>query len=84
MRFSKGVKWRAYRDGIVVYAPSTCETHILEPQFAAFFRSVASQRLNFENNGEANEMTSDAVAEAGMVESLVRELVSLKIIDLGN
>ena len=84
VRFGRGVKWRAYEDGIVVYVPATCETHILEPQFAAFFRSIASRPFEVENSNPMGEDTFDAVDEPGDAGSLVQELVSLKIIDVVN
>ena len=84
VRFSQGVKWRAYEDGIVVYAPATCETHILEPQFAAFFRAIASQSSEVVNDHPTDEKEFGAVAESWMAESFVQELVSLKILDVGN
>lgn len=84
VRFSQGVKWRAYKDGIVVYAPATCETHILEPQFAAFFRAIACRPSEVENDHPLDEKTFGAVAESWMAGSFVQELVSLKILDVGN
>ena len=84
VRFGRGVQWRAYEDGIVVYVPATCETHILEPQFAAFFHSLASRRSEVENSNPMGEDTFEAVDEQGDAASLVQELVSLKIIDVVN
>ena len=84
VRFGRGVNWRAYEDGIVVYVPATCETHILEPQFAAFFRSIAFRPSEVENSNSMGEDAFDAVAEPWDAGSLVQELVSLKIIDVVN
>ena len=30
LRIKAGVKWRVFDDGLVVYVPETCETHLLD------------------------------------------------------
>ena len=84
VRLGVGTKWRAYEDGVVVYVPATCETHILEPQFAAFFRSVAAQLSGVENGDPADDQAFGAGAEPLIAGSFVQELVSLKILDVVN
>ena len=82
--FGHGVKWREYEDGVVVYVAATCETHILEPQFAAFFRLVASQASKpGAGNNELPESPSE-FRDPLITGSFLQELVSLKILDPGN
>jgi len=73
MRIGSGVKWREYDDGIVVYVPATCESHILAKHFAPFFH--ASSPL---------EPFDCEVAISSFPVQFVEELVSLKILDPGN
>lgn len=35
---SKGVKWRSWADGIAVFVPSTCETHVFSPELFSVFQ----------------------------------------------
>ena len=38
-RLAEGIRWRAWDDGIAVFIPSTCETHILSPELLPLFEN---------------------------------------------
>ena len=84
MQLGRGVKWRAFDDGVVVYVPATCETHLLAPELAQIIgcRTPGS-------SGSAGGAGQPAVdfSSAGASEGAARfipELVALKILDAGH
>ncbi len=84
MKFGNGVKWRAYDDGVVVYVPASCETHVLPPHFAAFFRSVDSNSAKPTTAFITLAADSSTIPPMGIDEPFLSELVALKILDAGN
>ena len=84
MQLGRGVKWRAYDDGIVAYVPATCETHILPPHFAAFFRSVASWSSGPVKTANTLAQDSSETPAPGVEDQFISELIALKILDAGN
>ena len=83
-RLGQGVKWREYDDGIVVYVPATCETHILQPHFAAFFRASELQSVEPVKGINTVAQSSGDAAGPGLSGQFAEELVLLKIFDAGN
>ena len=81
MQLGRGVKWRAYEDGIVVYVPATCETHVLPPHYAVFFRSCSSPCV--ETASGINTLAEDSidVVDALASREFAKELTTLKILD---
>lgn len=58
-----GVKWRGYRDGVVVFVSSTCETHVLTPELAPVLRAGAAIRVpeSPETAGPVTQVDPDRV-----------------------
>lgn len=80
MRLNDGVKWRTFDDGLVVYVPATCETHILPPHFAAFFCALTSQKGALPFNLDALNLTCIESGFPVVSDQLIEELISLKIV----
>lgn len=81
MKLRSGVKWRAYGDGVVVYVPATCETHVLAPELADIICSRTA-----ESSGPAGGVDSLAVdftetSASGVADQFIDELIALKILD---
>ncbi len=82
LKLRSEVQWRGYEDGVVVYVPETCETHILPVDFLGML--VTPQRvLVVEQDGVIEKLynTSDGVLETRVSRSFVEELTDLKIFD---
>lgn len=75
---SGGVKWRGYRDGVVVFVASTCETHVLTPELAPVLRAGAAIRVpeSHETGGPVMQVDPDRVLLAA---PLFDELAGLKL-----
>jgi hypothetical protein len=84
VRLGLGVRWREYDDGIVVYVPATCETHILPPHFAAFFRASSARFFESPQSVHTLAGTSREVAISPNAGEFADELISLKIFDADN
>ena len=37
LRVPSGIRWRPYADGVVVRVPTTCEVHVLAPEYEPIF-----------------------------------------------
>ena len=77
-RPSAGLRLRTYPDGVVVYVPSTCETHLLPPAFASLFDTTTFAVGNPGDN--ARRMSSPGPIEPSAEH--LDELVRLKIFEL--
>jgi hypothetical protein len=84
MRICSGVKWREYDDGIVVYVPATCESHILAKHFATFFHASSPLAASLKSETGTLEQFDREAAISSFSVQFVEELVSLKILDPGN
>jgi hypothetical protein len=84
MRIGSGVKWRVYDDGIVVYVPATCETHVLATHFVSLFHASSMLAASRKSEmGTLEEFDREAVISSLSVQ-FIEELVLLKILDPGN
>ena len=84
MQICSGVKWREYDDGIVVYVPATCETHILAKHFSAFFHASSPLAASLKSGAGTLETFDCEAASSSFPVQFVEELLSLKILDSGN
>jgi hypothetical protein len=86
LRLTRGVKWRSFTDGFVVYVAETCETHLLPPDFIDLLE-VSAPGIN---PGDAHQTDTSNSFDAcrrvmtGVSEAQVRELVDLKIFESVN
>lgn len=74
LRIKAGVQWRAFDDGLVVYVPETCETHLLDTawlQALAGFDAAASTAAS-----QSSLHPAPAITAAEW-----QSLVDLKILD---
>ena len=70
MRRSPSVKWRVFDDGLVVYVPATCETHLLPLELTPLFESMTWELP------VVDEIDSETAPP-----QLVKELINLKILE---
>lgn len=76
------VRWRGYEDGVVVYVPETCATHILSMAFLGML-SAPHRVLVVEQDGVIEKLSNsfDDVLGMRVSRSFIEELAQLRIFD---
>ena len=82
-RLADGIRWRAWDDGIAVFIPLTCETHILSPELLPLFESGGAELPpNIVASVDAmSQVQEPATIEAVNLASLMRSLKIIELID---
>ena len=83
VRISSHVKFRICEDGIVVFVPATCETHILSLSLGPLFQHCPAV-IGVVNDGSDAEGGDghESVRRVFVSPHIVKELVGLKIFDM--
>lgn len=83
VRISSHVKFRVCEDGIVVFIPATCETHILSTSLSSLFKREAAE-IGVIDDGSGTEVGDGhgSVRRVLVSPHIVKELVGLKIFDV--
>ena len=83
VRVSSHVKCRICEDGIVVFVPATCETHILSTSLSSLFKHEAAE-IGVVDDGSDAEVGDGhgSVRRVFVSPHIVNELVGLKIFDV--
>ncbi len=83
MQVCSGLKWRAYDDGVVVYVPTTCETHLLAPELASILRSGIPGSSESQGSAGRDTATFNAAFSSKVADQVIHDLIALKILDAG-
>lgn len=74
LRIKAGVQWRAFDDGLVVYVPETCETHLLDTAWLQALVGFNAAAPTAESQGSLRQTPAITASEW-------QSLVGLKILD---
>ena len=86
LRIARGVRWREFADGVVVYVGETCETHLLPPDWSSLLEALSTGMDSDDagNSGGADLGNARHTALTEFSDSVLRELADLKIFDRVN
>ena len=83
VRISSHVKFRVCEDGIVVFVPATCETHILSLSLSPLFQhDPAVIGVVYDGSDAEWGDGHESVRRVFVSPHIVKELVGLKIFDV--
>ena len=83
VRVSSHVKFRICEDGIVVFVPATCETHILSTSLGPLFQhDLAAITVVDDRSDAEGDDGQGSVRRVFVAPHIVKELVGLKIFDV--
>jgi hypothetical protein len=74
LRIKSGVQWRAFDDGLVVYVPETCETHLLDTAWLQALAGFDAAAATAASQGSLHQAPAFTASEW-------QSLVDLKILD---
>lgn len=74
LRIKVGVQWRAFDDGLVVYVPETCETHLLDTAWLQALAGFDAAAATAASQGSLHQAPAITASEW-------QSLVDLKILD---
>ena len=74
LRIEAGVQWRAFGDGLVVYVPETCETHLLDSAWLTALVGFDAAAPTAASDGSEHQAPAITAVEW-------QSLVDLKIFD---